>query len=125
MLVVSICAWPDTAAIARVSTNAQGPGFEENMKVPKVRQPCFQLLDLAISRKCLADCARKMNLKIEPIAVFWGGRVFLSSLNPFCGKKICILSNGFLPPRFPACAEELIGGEGICMRKMKVCYYLL
>ena len=54
-----------------------------------------------------------MNLKIEPFAVFWAGQSFvLPSLRPFCGKKICILSNGFLPPRFAACAEELIGGEG-------------
>jgi hypothetical protein len=67
-----------------------------------------------------------MNLKIESVAVFPAGRCFfLPELEPLCGKKIGILSNGFLFRKLAAFAEELIGGEGSCVREVGVCYYLL
>jgi hypothetical protein len=93
--VVSICAWANPATVVKVSAKVIRLRFEKNMGVPKVRQLGCQLRHPG-SGKCVANRARKMNLKIERFAVFWAGRsLCLSSLKPFCGKKICILSNGF------------------------------
>jgi hypothetical protein len=106
--VVSICAPAETAPIARVATNAERLDFEKNMDVPKVGQQCFRVRYLVISGKYVANRRQEIGLEIEPFAASGTRRRFFRGfMVPFCGKKICIVRNGFLLSEALGCAEVL------------------